>query len=71
MEPVGQNLQLALDSSAQWEKRARVLAAVVRLLLALLRASGCNLDGNRLPEGKAKAGILRAISSAEEIRCRT
>ena len=52
-DPVGQYLQLALDSSARWEERARVLAAVVRLLLALLRASGFCLDENRLPEAKA------------------
>jgi hypothetical protein len=38
---------------------------VVRLLLALLRASGFSLDRNRLPEGEAKAGILCAISGAE------
>jgi hypothetical protein len=62
---VGQDLQLALASSASWEMQARVLAAVVRLLLALLRASAFRLDGNRLPAGEAKAGILRAISSAE------
>ena len=42
-----------------------MLAAVVRLLLALLRASGFSLDENRLPEGKAKAGLLRAIASAQ------
>jgi hypothetical protein len=64
-EPVDQDLQRALDTSARWEKRARLLAAVVRLLLALLCASGFSLAGNRLPEGKAKAGILRAIASAE------
>jgi putative transposase len=64
-DPVGQDLQLALASSARWEKRARVLAAVVRLSLALLRASGFSLDENRLPEGKAKAGLLRAITSAD------
>ena len=64
-EPFDQNRQHASDSSARWEKRARVLAAVVRLLLALLRASGFSLAGSRLPEGKAKAGILRAITSAE------
>jgi len=64
-EQASQDLPRALDSCARWEKRARVLAAVVRLLLALLRASRFTLDGNRLPEGKAKAGILRAIASAE------
>ena len=36
-------------------------SAVVRLLLALLRASGFSFAGKRLPEGEAKAGILRAI----------
>ena len=64
-EQASQDLPRALDSCARWEKRARVLAAVVRLLLALLRASRFTLDGNRLPEGKAKAGLLRAIASAE------
>jgi hypothetical protein len=64
-EPVGHSLQQALDSSARREKRARVLAAVVRLLFALLRASGFSLDENRLPQGKAKAGLLRAITSAQ------
>jgi hypothetical protein len=62
-EPFDQVKQNALDSSARWEKRARVLAAVVRLLLALLRASNFSLNGTRLPEGKAKAGILCAITS--------
>jgi hypothetical protein len=64
-EPFDQEKQHALDSSVRWEKRARALAAVVRLLVALLRASGFSLAGKRLPEGLAKAGILRAISSAE------
>ena len=36
-----------------------MLAAAVRLLLALLRASGFSLNGNRLPEAKAKAGWRR------------
>jgi transposase InsO family protein len=30
-----------------------------------MRASGFRLEGNRLPVGEAKAGILRAVSSAE------
>ena len=45
-EPFDQEKQHALDSSARWEKRARALAAVVRLLLALLRASGFSLAGS-------------------------
>lgn len=64
-EPFDQEKQHALDSSVRWEKRARAIAAVVRLLLALIRASGFSLAGKRLPDGLAKAGILRAISSAE------
>ena len=54
-----------LDTIAKLDRRARVLAAVVRILLALLRASGFSLaGGQRLPEGNAKAAILRAITSA-------
>jgi transposase InsO family protein len=64
-EPFDQEKQHALDSSVRRQKRARALAAVVRLLLALLRASGFSLTGMRLPEGQAKAGILRAVTSAE------
>lgn len=46
------------------EKRAQILAAPVRLLLALVRASGFRLAHQRLPGGAAKASILRAITSA-------
>jgi transposase InsO family protein len=65
IEPFDQDRQELLDTIAKLDRRARVLAAVVRLLLALLRASGFSLaGGQRLPEGNAKAGILRAITSA-------
>jgi len=47
------------------DRRVRILAAAVRILLAMLRASGFTLAGERLPEGAAKAGILRAITSAK------
>jgi len=53
-----------LSTIDRLEKRARILAATVRLLLALLRASGFSFVGKRLPEGKDKASILRAIASA-------
>jgi transposase InsO family protein len=65
IEPLEHDRQQLLDAVEKLDRRARVLAAVVRLLLALLRASGFNLAGKRLPEGTAKAGILRAISSAQ------
>lgn len=64
IEPLHQDRQQLLDAAAEFDRRARVLAAVVRILLALLRASGFSLAGQRLPEGVAKVGILRAIASA-------
>ena len=63
IEPLEQGRQQLLDSLAKLDRRVRVLAAVVRLLLALLRASGFTLAGERLPDGAAKAGILRALSA--------
>jgi hypothetical protein len=65
IEPLDQDRQQLLDMVAKLDRRARVLAAVVRILLALLRASGFSLAGQRLPDGAAKAGILRAIASAD------
>ena len=49
---------------AKLENRVQILAEVVRILLALIRASGFTLAAQRLPEGAAKAGILRAVASA-------
>ena len=43
----------------------RRLAAVVRLLLALLRALGWHLDRTPLPQGPAQARLLRAIEHAQ------
>ena len=54
-----------LAALAKLEQQKRILAAVVRVLCALLRASGFTLAGERLPEGSAKAGILRAITTAK------
>jgi transposase InsO family protein len=64
IEPLEQDRQHLLDLVAKLDRRARILAAVVRVLLAVLRASGFTLAGGRLPEGAAKVGILRAISGA-------
>ena len=49
------------------ERKARTLAAVVRLLLALSASIGFRLDGERLREGVAKATVLRAITSAKPV----
>ena len=65
IEPVEQDHQQLLDAIVKLERQKRILAAVVRILLAMLRASGFTLAGERLPEGSSKAGILRAITSAK------
>ena len=48
-------------------QRIRKLASVIRLLLALVRALDIRLDRRRLPEGDAKAGLLRAIDRAQDV----
>jgi putative transposase len=47
-------------------RRVRKLTALLRLALALLRTSGFRLTGARLPDGRAKARILRAVDGARE-----
>ena len=65
IELMEQDRQELIDCIAKLERKKRILAAIVRILLAMLRASGFSLAGERLPEGAAKAGILRAITSAK------
>lgn len=65
IELLDQDCQHLRESIAKLERRFRVLAAVVRLLLAIVRVSGFSLAGRRLPDGAAKADILRAIESAQ------
>jgi len=67
IEPLQQDRQLLLESIVKLDRRARALAAVVRLLLVLLRVSGFTLACRRLPCGEAKADILRTIATAEPI----
>ena len=43
------------------QRRVEKLAALLRLALALLHASGFRLSGERLPDGPAKRRILRAV----------
>src|SRR4029450_6947675 len=43
------------------QRRVEKLAALLRLALALLHASGFSLSGERLPDGPAKRRILRAV----------
>ena len=65
VEPFEHDRQQLLAKIEKLDRRARILAAVVRLLLALLRASGFSLASERLPQGAAKGSILRAISGAQ------
>jgi len=48
------------------DRRVEKLAALLGLALALVRASGFRLSGNRLPDGSAKLRILRAVDWARE-----
>jgi hypothetical protein len=47
-------------------RRVQKLAALLRLALAPLRTSGFRLTGARLPDGRAKMRILRAVNRARE-----
>ena len=47
-------------------RRVQKLTALLRLALALLRTSGFRLTGVRLPDGRAKVRILRAVDRARE-----
>ena len=47
-------------------RRVQKLTALLRLALALLRPSGFRLTGARLPDGRAKMRILRAVDRARE-----
>ena len=48
----------------QLRRRVHKLAALLRLVLALLQASGFTLARQRLPDGRAKMRILRAVDRA-------
>ena len=47
-------------------RRVQKLTTLLRLALALLRTSGFRLTGARLPDGRAKMRILRAVDRARE-----
>jgi hypothetical protein len=50
----------------QLRRRVRKLTALLRLALVLLRSSGFTLTHERLPDGRAKIRILRALDRARE-----
>ena len=47
-------------------RRVKKLTGLLRLALALLRSSGFTLTHERLPDGRAKTRILRAVGRARE-----
>ena len=47
-------------------RRVQKLTALLRLVLALLRTSEFSLTRKRLPEGRGKMRILRAVKRARE-----
>ncbi|MBN4048181.1 DDE-type integrase/transposase/recombinase [bacterium AH-315-O15] len=68
---VGVGLDVAHLSSSelqqeilQLRRRVQKLAALLRLALAVLRVSGFTLADERLPDGRAKLRILRAVDRA-------
>ena len=58
--------ELYAEIAKLW-RRVRVLHAVMSLLLALNRVTGCRLDGGRLPDGAAKDAILKTIGKASKV----
>ena len=50
---------------AKLQRRVEVLAAVLRFLMTLVRATNANLVAQRVPAATAKARILRAIARAK------
>ncbi len=57
----GQELQ---HEVVQLRRRVRKLAALLRLVLAVLRVSGFTLSCTRLPDGRDKQRLLRALDQA-------
>ena len=55
------DLASVLDENERLKRRTRRQTAIIRLLVTLLKLSGFRLDEQRLPDGKAKARVLRAV----------
>ena len=50
-----------LDENERLKRRTERQTAIIRLLVVLLKLSGFRLDEQRLPDGTAKAKVLRAV----------
>jgi len=55
-----------LDENEKLRRRTERQTAIIRPLVVLLKLSGFRLDEQRLPDGAAKAKVLRAIDRCKE-----
>jgi len=55
------DIAAVLDENEELKRRTRRQTAIIRLLVVLLKLSGFRLDEQRLPDGAAKAKVLRAV----------
>jgi transposase InsO family protein len=55
-----------LDENERLKRRAERQTAIIRLLVVLLKLSGFRLDEQRLPDGKAKAKVLRTVERCKD-----
>ncbi len=53
-----------LEQVDSLRQRAKVQAAIIGLLLRVLRLRGGKFDADRVPDGETKSAVLRAIASA-------
>ncbi len=56
-----------LDRLAKLEHRARVLTALLHLVIIMLRLSGFRVHMHRVPEGKDKKALLFAVAKARVV----
>ena len=56
-----------LEQVERLRQRAREQAAIIGLLVRLLKLRGGKLDGDRVPDGAAKSAVLRAIASTTDL----
>jgi transposase InsO family protein len=55
-----------LDENGRLKRRTERQTAIIRLLVILLKLSGFRLDEQRLPDGKAKSKVLRAVDRSKD-----
>jgi transposase InsO family protein len=56
-----------LEQVDKLRRRAKRQAAVIGLLMRLLKLRGGKLDGDRVPDGASKSAVLRAIASGTRL----